>query len=172
MALLQAKQSPTKDPKKLILITTGIFTFLLGVIIAWLTVKPIRELIRDFYQWTSGSAFEFYGKHLIINVDPFYYLIFGIVFLALWICLKQINLKTTIFWVAGSISIFLLTMAVYTFIDGYIRIISCTMCDSGIVKLHWNHLNYNLVTEVSLLTALGPLIIKTFRKASLRVSEG
>ncbi|MBX2841140.1 MAG: hypothetical protein KTR26_05185 [Flammeovirgaceae bacterium] len=142
---------------------TSLFSFLIGVLIAWFTVGYFRQLIRAFYQWTTGNAFQFYGKPFIFNLDPFYYTIFGMTTLTLWVCLKNLNLKRAAKWTSISFILFFSLMVIFALIDGDFRVISCTMCDEGIVSLHWNDLNYNLITKLSLLLAIIPLIIRTIK---------
>jgi|SRR5690606_7072670 len=131
---------------------------------AWFTVGQFRQLIRTLYQWTTGNAFQFYGKRIIINLDPIYYATFGLSMLTLWICLKLLTLKEAILWTAISGLTFLISVTIYAWIDGNLRVVSCTMCDDGIVILHWSDLNYNRVAELSLLLGLTPLIIWTIKK--------
>jgi hypothetical protein len=150
--------------KKQTNILFGLLSFVIGVLLAWLTIGQIRSLIRTFYQWTTGDAFQFHGKHLIINLDPIYYIVFGLAILTLWICLKHLTLKEILLWATIWGLTFLTTMVVYSWIDGNLRVISCTMCDDGIVSLGWNDLDYNLITELSILLGLTPLIIWTMKK--------
>lgn len=150
--------------KNLSNILFGLLSFLTGVLVAWFSVGQIRQVIRRFYQWTTGNAFQFHGKHIIINLDPIYYVAFGLAFLILWYCLKGLTLKRTIIWTGISTILIIATAVVYAWIDGNLRVISCTICDDGIVSLHWNDLNYNLVSELSLLVGLTPLITWTIKK--------
>ena len=120
--------------KNLSNILFGLLSFLTGVLAAWFSVGQIRQVIRSFYQWTTGNAFQFHGKHIIINLDPIYYVAFGLAFLILWYCLKGLTLKRTIIWTVISTILIIATAVVYAWIDGKLRVISCTMCDDGIVK--------------------------------------
>jgi hypothetical protein len=153
-----------KMTKKLSNILIGLLSFLTGVLVAWFTVGQVRQVIRSFYQWTTGNAFQFHGKHIIINLDPIYYLTFGLAVLTLWYCLKGLTLNRAIIWTGISTILIIATAVVYAWVDGNLTVISCTMCDDEIVRLHWNDLNYNLVSELSLLIGLTPLIIRTIRK--------
>lgn len=150
--------------KKLFNLLFGLVSFLTGVLLAWFTVAEVRQMIRSFYQWATDNAFLFQGKNLIINLNPIYYTTFGLAFLTLWYCVKRLTLKWAIIWTGISTLLIFTTAYVYAWIDGNLRVISCTMCDNGIVSLHWNDLNYNLVSELSFLIGLMPLIIATVRK--------
>ncbi|MGV3540562.1 MAG: hypothetical protein ACO1OQ_12185 [Rufibacter sp.] len=149
--------------KTIIKILTGLLIFIAGVLIAYVSVGKVYLLIETIYQWTTGNAFLFYGKRIIVNLDPIYYLTFGFCGLALWTCLRRLELKEAIAWICLSTTIFLLTMLTYGLIDGNSRAASCTKCEDGIVRLHWLDLNYNLITEISLILGLAPLLFKTIK---------
>ncbi|MGV3538439.1 MAG: hypothetical protein ACO1OQ_01425 [Rufibacter sp.] len=156
--------------KTIVKLSVRILSFTAGVVIAWLTVGHVREFIRSIYQWSTDNAFQFYGKHIIINLGPLYYLTFGLATLSLWICSKRLEPKKCLALIGLSIIIFLATMVIYGFIDGNLRAASCTRCEDGIVKLHWNDLDYNFITEISMILGITPLLIKTIKRKNLSLT--
>jgi hypothetical protein len=141
----------------------AVVSVLVGFMVAAMSVDKIRDTIRGFYQWASGDAFQFYDKGLTLDIGILYYAVFGFAALVLWSGLKNLKVRSQAIWIVAFWLLFYIALAIYSFIDSKVWIMGCTDCENGIVRLGWNELNYNLITEICLLAALVPLLYTTWK---------
>lgn len=69
--------------------------------------------------------------------------------------LKQVIKNTVILLLIFGISLFVISA-----INANLRVIECTACDNGIVRIHWNGINYDLIIGLSAILAIIPSIIR------------
>ncbi|UTW61262.1 hypothetical protein KFE98_14735 [bacterium SCSIO 12741] len=146
----------------------SLFWFLAGMVLAVFSVGPIRSFIRDLYQWSTGNAFLFYGKHIIINLDFIYHLIFGLSAIVVWVNFRHLPFKMASIWLGYSVLTTLFILISIAFIDAHFKVISCTACDNGIVNLHLNSISYNLLMEVGLIGGMIPIAFKLWKEKRAR----
>ncbi|MDP5105610.1 MAG: hypothetical protein NWQ31_05500, partial [Polaribacter sp.] len=59
-------------------ITFGIFSFIIGIVIAYYSESFFREIIQDIYKWSTSNKIKFVGKNFYIFSNKLYFITFGI----------------------------------------------------------------------------------------------
>ena len=65
-------------------------------------------------------------------------------------------------------SIFFISTFLFSYIESNLKIIECTACDNEKLKLHFNHINYDLIFISSLVISLIPLLILKIKNSRIR----
>tara|TARA_R110002073_G_scaffold108336_5_gene243533 strand:+ start:114875 stop:115321 length:447 start_codon:yes stop_codon:yes gene_type:complete len=120
----------------------------------------LRNQTHNLYRWTTNNKIHFVGKNIYFFAHPLYYISFGI-----WFTLNSFysNIKSSLKSLLLSITIFIVFTIIVAFIDGNLRVIVCTACDDGILKLHYNSVNFGLILGISALLSLTPVIFKLIK---------
>ena len=103
-----------------------------------------------------GKDFEFYAS-------DYYYLSIGFGFF--FIAFDNVKRKSSQLIVNSLVALILFCAAVITLstIDASMKIAECTTCDNGILELHKNEINYDLIVIVSVLIAIVPNLFRIVR---------
>ena len=141
----------------------GIITFACGIGISLYSYSFFREQIQNVFQWTTFNGIQFTGKNFYIFSTNFYYASFGIAFLIFYLANSKSNLKRVIKNGITSILIFIVLVFGISAIDANLKLAQCTVCGNGVLKLHWNGINYGLILGLSIMLSIIPSLISIFR---------
>ena len=148
--------------KKLHNIFVLISVFIMSVILAFYFEEYYRSMVRFFYKYLSDNKIQFVGKDFNLFINYYFLLSFG---LSCVIFVKSNNKKATeiFIWVFISVSLFLISTILISYIDSVLKLVECTGCDDGIRKLNYNEINYNYNFIFSIIIALIPILISKIR---------
>ncbi|WP_298537944.1 hypothetical protein [uncultured Algibacter sp.] len=149
----------------------GIIGFILGISFGFYFEGFFREIIQDIFRFTTSDKIRFVGKNISIFSDRTFEYILG--FALMTFLLANIKLKTKrilknviICLLIFGISIFLISA-----INANLKVIQCTACDNGIVKIHWNNINFGLTIGLSAIFSVVPSIIVLINKIKASVQH-
>lgn len=135
-----------------------LFVFTGGIALSISIENSFRKLIQFFLRITSHNSIQFYGKEFHLFAKPYYYLSFGLFFLALlfiWKFSKTRKFTLTLLPLLGLPLFIYLTCYFY----GFAKIVECTACQNGIRNLHYNEVWYEGIILFSLLLSLIPTFV-------------
>ncbi|MFI1742844.1 hypothetical protein [Thalassobellus sediminis] len=150
----------------------GIVGFILGMSIGFYFESFFRGIIQDIFKFSTSDKIQFVGKNISIFSDRTFEYILG--FALMTFLLANIGLKTKrilknaiLCLLIFGISIFLISA-----INANLKVVQCTACDNGIVKIHWNNINFGLTIGLSAIFSIVPsiIILKDKIKASVQQS--
>ena len=146
-------------PKKIIFL---VLILLSAMITALCFEGRYRTLIRFLYRYFTNGKISFIGKNFHFFSLTFIWS-FGI--FCVIMAYIQIGQSTTkvIRNVIVMIFILILTTSVICYFGSQSKIIECTACDDGNIRLHYNEVNYNLIFLSSLIITSLPNVIKPFK---------
>lgn len=147
-------------------ITLGIFSFILGIVIAYFSELFFRELIQDIFKWSTSDKIKFVGKNFYVFSNKLYFISFGIGFLILTLQNLKHNLYEIFKSVIMSLSLFGIVLFGISTMDANLKIIECTACEDGIRKLHWNDINYGLIIGISVFIGIIPSLIQIIKRTN------
>lgn len=152
-------------------ILIGILGFILGLILGFYFEGFFRELIQDIFRFTTSDRIEFVGKNISIFSDKTFVYFLG--FAVMLFLLSNINLKTkrVLKNVILCLLIFGISIFLISAINANLKVIECTACDSGIVKIHWNNINFGFTIGLSSILSTIPNIIILIDKIKARIQH-
>jgi len=147
--------------KKLII---GLGFFLFGVFLSFYFENFFRNRVIELYQWSTSGNLKFVGKNFYFGFgSTFYFLCFGISFLVFGKdCITKSGnqiLKNALLWVL----LFSLVTILVCSIDANLKVLNCTLCDDGILKLSYSSFNSTFVLGVSIAISTFPNLINIVR---------
>ncbi|XLS27922.1 hypothetical protein ACJD0Z_12015 [Flavobacteriaceae bacterium M23B6Z8] len=119
----------------------GILAFFVGIIIGLTTESFFRDLIQDIFRGATFHKIKFIGKNFYIFSNKFHVLSFGIAFLILTLENIQQEFYRALKRIVVSLLIFSITLVGISAMNAHLKLIECTACEDGILKLHWNAIN-------------------------------
>lgn len=142
----------------------GIVAFLVGIVVAYFSESFLRGIIQDVFKWSTGDKIQFFGKNFYAFSKRIFYLTFGIGLLIL--TLENLNGKITQKLKNGIISvlIFGVVLVGVASTDANFKIAECAACDDGIRELHWNEINYGLISGLSAIISFIPSLIRIIKE--------
>ena len=141
-------------------IVLSIVIFLLSVYLAFIFEEDFRKLIRWLYENLSRHKISFDHPRKYIHFASGFFVstiaLFNIIVLnMIFTQQKQKIFINLIFSIVGfSISIFL-----FSLLDSKIKILQCTACDNGFIKLDYDDLKYDRIMLIALIIAIIPWLI-------------
>tara|TARA_R110001592_G_scaffold248694_4_gene511110 strand:+ start:1463 stop:1945 length:483 start_codon:yes stop_codon:yes gene_type:complete len=145
-------------------ITFGVFSFIIGIVIAYYSESFFREIIQDIYKWSTSNKIKFVGKNFYIFSNKLYFITFGIGLLIL--TLENLNQEHIQMLKNGilSILIFVIILIGISAVDANMKILECTACNDGIRKLNWNEINYGMILGISVIISIIPNLIRIIKR--------
>ena len=166
-ALVSKKKNSLKLIKKVLI---GILGYILGMGLGFYLEGFFRGLIQDIFRFATSYKIQFVGKNIFIFSDKTFEYILG--FALMTFLLANISFKTkrilknSVFCILiFGVSIFLISA-----INANLKVIQCTACDNGIVKIRWNNINFGLTIGLSSILSIVPSIIILVRKIKVRAT--
>jgi len=143
--------------------TYSALIFLLATLSAFYFEAYYRSFIRFLYQYFTAGVISFVGKRLHFFSLKFA-LAFGVFSIFVATTLFERNTFQVLTKILFTIVLFFLATTMISYFSSQLRIVECTACDDGKVRLHFNGINYDLIFLTSLLVATLPLLLTTIRK--------
>ena len=140
-------------------ILIGIVFFIIGFGIAVFLYSFFRHLIQDLFQWTTNNKVHFGGKDFYLFGNPYYFTSFGLIFLIFSIANRKTKpLKIMMNGIFVTI-LFGIALTGICAINANLKIVECTDCDDGIIRLGYNEINYSLILSFSALLSIIPSLV-------------
>ena len=136
-------------------ISFGIVFSILGVVIALFLVSFFRNQIQLLFQLTTNGRIQYFGKGFYLFLSSIYYISFTISILMLGIANLTLNIRSILKNVLIWIGIFIITLVIICAINANFKIIGCTTCDDGILRM-----NYGIILSISSVFASIPSILR------------
>lgn len=138
----------------------GVLAYIIGIGIGVYFESFFRETIQDIFKFTTSNKIQFRGKNIYFSIGGIFKYILSFtlmlfLFSNLNLKLKQVIKNTVILLLIFGISLFVISA-----INANLKVIECTACDNGIVRIHWNGINYDLIIGLSAILAIIPSIIR------------
>ena len=148
--------------KKVIFVVIG---FLLGMSLGFYFEAFFRGIIQDVFKFSTSNKVQFNGKNIFIFSSRIFEYILGFT-LALFL-LSNLNLKFEKVFknVMLCLLIFGISVFVVSAINANLKVIECTMCDDGILYLHWNNINFGFTIGLSAICSIIPSVIRLIKKS-------
>lgn len=137
----------------------SLLVFLLAASAAFLFEDLFRRMIRYFYQYSTNDNLSFVGKDFHLFASGIFLIAFGMFCLFVFNVVNRNNPFHT-FIVTG---FFFLAAFSISYLDSKLRIISCTACSDGKLKLNYNAVDYDLIFIASLTISILPFLPKFIR---------
>src|SRR5690606_30814144 len=140
-------------------ILIGIFGFIIGLGIGYYFESFFRNIIQDIFKLTTFDKIEFVGKNFYVFSDRTYVYLIGFG-LAIFL-LANLDFKSTRIFKNAILCLLIFGISIFgvSAIDANLKIIQCTACDNGILKIHWNGINYGLIIGISAIISIIPSLI-------------
>jgi hypothetical protein len=153
-----------KLKEALLLITV----FILAAFSAIYYEHNYRLFVRKVFKFINGENILFFGKDFHLFPSLKFVLSFGIFCtIAFYIILKFIKKK--ILLTAITIITFFAVTIISSTIDSKLKIIECTACQDGVRKLSSSGINYDFHFILSLIIALLPLLLLTWKQNKAKI---
>jgi drug/metabolite transporter (DMT)-like permease len=140
------------------------FVFFLAIAFAFYFENSYRILVRFFFNFFQGGQIKFIGKDFHLFASPFLLVSFGLFCVLLSLLLLGQRKKGRLFYSQLPILLFFITTMVTTYLDSTSKIIGCTICKDGEIRLQYNTINYDFHFITSLVVGLLPLLLAFFKK--------
>lgn len=130
-----------------------------------------RELIQDVFRFSTSDKIQFVGKNIFIFSDRTFEYILGFAFMTF--LLANIGLKTKRIFknIILCLLIFGISIFLISAINANLKVVQCTACDNGIVKIHWNNINFGLTIGLSSILSIVPSIIILVNKIKASLQQ-
>ncbi len=149
----------------------GILGLIIGIIIGYYLESFFRNTIQDIFRLTTSDKIRFVGKNISIFSDRTFTYIIGlgisIFLLANWNLNPSLILKNLI----RCLLIFGISIFGISAIYANLKVIECIACDDGILKIHWNGINYGLIIMASVIISTVPSIITLIKRKNASVQH-
>ncbi|MCF7559679.1 hypothetical protein L3X39_03445 [Sabulilitoribacter multivorans] len=149
----------------------GIIGYILGMSFGFYSEGFFRELIQDIMRFTTSDKIQFVGKNISIFSDRTFEYILG--FALMTLLLANIGLKTKQIFknIILCLLIFGISIFLISAINANLKVVQCTACENGIVKIHWNNINFGLTIGLSSILSIVPSIIILVNKIKASVKQ-
>ena len=149
----------------------GIIGFILGISFGFYFEGSFREIIQDIFRFATSDKIQFVGKNIYIFSDRTFEYILGLALMTF--LLANIELKTNQILknVILCLLIFGFSIFLISAINANLKVVQCTACDNGIVKMHWNNINFGLTIGLSAILSIFPSIIVLINKIKASVQH-
>lgn len=141
----------------------SILVFFLGLILISFCDSTLKLIIIDIYQLTLGDKLVFLGKCILLFPSWTSLISFSFLFTLIWFLNNKLKLKAFICLLVITIIIFFISLCSISFINIKLKLIQCTACDDGILKIHYNSISYDSIIILSLIVSLIPNLVFFFK---------
>jgi hypothetical protein len=139
-------------------------SFFLGIAIAIIFEKELRQLIQILFKISTNNKIYFVGKDVHLFASTYYYLAPGILGLVLFFASVASTAKQILINIVLTIPIFFAALIMVSYADSNGKIVQCTACNDGKRSLNYNEVNYDGITIISLVLASIPSLIQLIKK--------
>jgi hypothetical protein len=145
-----------------------LLAFVLATICAFYLEESYRVLVRKIFKWSTNNNISFFGKNFHLFPSYQFVLSFGLYISFFIFLIKSLRIKKKLLVTIMVSSIFFISTFLFSYIESNLKIIECTACDNEKLKLHFNHINYDLIFISSLVISLIPLLILKIKNSRIR----
>lgn len=146
--------------------------FLIGVFASFYFEHDFRNLLFEIYTKSTSGNLSFHENRKDIHFPSgFFVCVFGVYLMLLYLLNLKNHWKKIVFKLSINCFIFFLGLGIYTYFNAQMKLISCTACDDGTLKLYKDNLNSDKIFFVSLLFSLLPYLFNLFRKRHFTFSS-
>jgi hypothetical protein len=149
--------------KKIISIIIALIIFLASVFIATFYDEYFRRLIRYFYQYSTDGNITFFGKNFHFFSSGEFVISFGLFCLFIFYTSKEFSVKKKIASGLLVSLLFVLSTFAISYFDSIGRIMGCTACRDGKLRLNYNSIDYDFIFITGLVISIAPFLIKLIR---------
>ena len=118
-----------------------------------------RRLVRYFFTAATKGNITFVGKNF--HFFPSEIIVIGFGFFCLLVY-KVLN-KKKLMNILIVLGLFFISTYTICYIDSNLRIIGCTACNDGKLKIQYKAINYDFIFMTSLLLSISPFLFKFIR---------
>jgi hypothetical protein len=136
------------------------FVFIISMVSAFFFEEYFRKLIRYFYTFSTDNNISFIGKNFHLFASNLFVTGFGLYCVLLFNIVKKRKAINALI----ISSLFTITSFTISFYDSKSKIIVCTACDNGKLKINYNGIDYDFIFITSLLISILPFLLKSIRK--------
>lgn len=141
-------------------ISFGIVFSILGMMIALFSVSFFRNQIQLLFQLTTNGKIQYFGKGFYLFLSPIYYISFTISIVVLGMANLTLNFKSILKNVLIWIGVFTITLVIICAINANFKIMECTACDDGILRMNYNEINYGMILSIGMVFSSIPSILR------------
>ncbi len=149
----------------------GIIGFILGISFGFYFEGFFREIIQDIFRFTTSDKIQFVGKNISIFSDRTFEYILGFALMTFLLANIELKKKQILKNVILCLLIFGISIFLISAINANLKVVQCTACDNGIVKIHWNNINFGLTIGLSAIFSVVPNIIVLINKIKASVQH-
>ncbi len=140
------------------IISLILFT-LIGLVIAVFAETFFRNLIQDLFLWKGNGNIQLVGKDFHLFNNPIYYVSFSLTTLLFGIAFKNEPIRKILINGILHMVTFGFILFGISILNAESKIVQCTICENGILRLHNNNIDYGLILGLSaILSSIGPII--------------
>lgn len=148
-------------------ILIGIVFFLIGVGIAIFVSSFFRKLIQDLFQWTTSNGIHFGGKDFYLFGSPVHFVSFGLALFIFSIANRKAGFQKIVRNTFVLVLLFAIALVVICALDAHLKIVGCTACKEGSMRLGYGEISYGFILATSAILAVipsGVALFKTIKK--------
>lgn len=142
--------------------------FIAAIICAFFFEENYRFIVREIFKWSTNNNISFFGKNFHLFPSNNFLLSFGFHICFFFYSLKNLSKNKKIQQIALLICFFFTATFLFSFIYSSLKIMECTACDDGKLRMSYNQINYDLIFVSSLLISLIPIIILKIKNSRIR----
>lgn len=154
---------------KVVIISTIIF--IVSIYIAFYLEEYYRKTIRFLFTYFNSNVSFNHPRKYYHFASGAFVTTFGIFNVILFIALNKLNVKRKIINLFLLLLILVISTITFCYFNSLFKVIECTACDDGKVKLTYDSVNYDLIFITSLLLSSTPILISSilhWKKNKLR----
>jgi len=143
---------------------TGIIIFFISSYAAFWFENDYEKLIRNLFEMLTNHNISFYHPYKYFKLaSAEFVLSFGGFTSVLIFLLRNQSMKRIFRNLIAAMFAFAISTSLFCYIDGTMKLITCTICNDGKLMLHYGALNYDLVFTMSLIASIIPAVITYLR---------
>ena len=159
--ILQLNQYQENMVKRIII---AVLVFLVGFVFIAFIDNELQELIRCFFKLSLNENIIFLGKNFYLFPSWFVLISFPFLFAIFWLINSKYSYKIFIQNLLIAIVLFFISLLIISFIYANFKLMECTQCEDGAIKIHYNSIRYSLIIVSSTIISLIPSIISFYRR--------
>lgn len=140
-------------------IILSLVVFILSAVSAFFFEDSFRRLIRYFYIFSTDGNISFVGKNFHLFASGTFVISFGL------FCLLLFNIldRKKPFHILIVAALFVVSTFIISYTESKLRMMGCTACNDGKLRLHYNSIGYDLIFIAALAISLFPFLPKFIR---------
>lgn len=145
-------------------IILSILIFVSSVYLSFIYESEYRKIVRWLYEFLTNNKISFNhpAKYLHFASGAFVSSISIYLVVILNLIFKH-ERRTLLINTCLSLTLFPISLVLYSIVDSNLKIIECTMCDDGLRTLDYNDILYDRIMILSLIISLIPWIISEYK---------